>query len=592
MRAVVTPSFILLALGLLPVGQTATGQVIKVAPAIQILKPAVEAKKDDGKDGLFDQRKEDLETIKSGGLTDDVKSLTDFFRNHTVTADNKVRLLALIKQLGDETFETREAASDTLSKSGIAAIALLRNGMKDPDYEIVRRCEVALKIIEKVPTRSLSIAAARLLTKFKDDGITEVLMNYLPLSDEDAVTDEIRNTFAALAVRAGKPDSVLEAALQSKDALKRGAAAEAFARANDKDSRARMKALLKTEADADIKLLIALALVTEARDKEVVPDVIRLMPDVSTERGWRAEEVLWRLAGDGGPNVALGGDKAGREKARDEWKKWWDANGAKIDVAKQLDAESSFGLTIVCETPTRGGLGRVVALGGDLKPRWTIKNLNWPMDALPLAGKRVLIAEFNSNQVSEREIDGKVVWTEQINQPSCVGRLTNGTTWAVGRNQIIEWERGEKGGKKQVFSFIRNEYDIVAGARTKNGEYVLLTQSQQLLKVDRKGAIVKSHGVGGNGVPQFATVDLLPTGKALVTLQSNLIEYDIESGKAGWTANYQFATSAVRLRTGNTLVGSQNQGKIVELDKDGKATKWEYKGAEPGAFRPYRAFKR
>ena len=39
------------------------------------------------------------------------------------------------------------------------------------------------------------------------------------------------------------------------------------------------------------------------------------------------------------------------------------------NVAKQLDAESSFGLTIVCETPTRGGLGRVVALGGDLKPR-------------------------------------------------------------------------------------------------------------------------------------------------------------------------------------------------------------------------------
>jgi hypothetical protein len=161
----------------------------------------------------------------------------------------------------------------------------------------------------------------------------------------------------------------------------------------------------------------------------------------------------------------------------------------------------------------------------------------------------------------------------------------------VGRNQVIEWERGEKSGKKQVFTFIRNEYDIVAGARLKSGEYVLLTQNQQLLKVDRKGAVVKAHGVGGNGVNYYSTVDVLPSGKVLVTLMNSVTEFDLESGKAGWTANFQYATSAVRLRNGNTLVGHQNSGKIVELDKDGKQTKWEYKSADP-AFRAFRAFKR
>src|SRR5205085_372962 len=111
----------------------------------------------------------------------------------------------------------------------------------------------------------------------------------------------------------------------------------------------------------------------------------------------------------------------------------------------------------------------------------------------PLAGKKVLIAEHNRNRIVEREIgdSGKEIWSENINQPVNVGRLPNGTTWAIGRNQIIEWERGEKSGKKQEFTFIRNEYDIVAGARLKNGEYVLLTQNQQLLKVDRKGTITK-----------------------------------------------------------------------------------------------------
>src|SRR5918995_456188 len=93
----------------------------------------------------------------------------------------------------------------------------------------------------------------------------------------------------------------------------------------------------------------------------------------------------------GGPGVSLGADKASREKARDEWKKWWDANEKKVDLAK-LDQESSYGLTIVCEAPFRGGQGRIVALSGDGKERWKVSGLNWPIDAVPPDGKRVLLA--------------------------------------------------------------------------------------------------------------------------------------------------------------------------------------------------------
>jgi len=563
------------------------------AAATPAVAPSPTAAKTTG-DEPFDQRKADIETIKSAGLADDTKGLTEWFKNHTVTEADKTRINGLIKQLGSDEFEAREAASDELSKSGVPAIALLRAAAnaKDADYEVARRCNLALAIIEKVPTRSLALAAARLLAKQKDENIAPVLLNYLPLVDEESVSDEIRNTLAALAVRDGKADKTLEAALENKDALKRGAAAEAFARANDKALRQRMKEFLKKEGEAEIKLLIALALVNDGRDKEVVPDVISLMADVPTERGWRAEELLWRIAGEDGPAVSLGSDKAGREKARDEWKKWWTENEKKIDLAK-LDQESSFGLTIVCENPLRGGLGRIVALGSDGKERWSVKGLNQPMDAVPLAGKKVVIAEHNRNRIVEREFGdtGKEIWSENINQPVNVGRLPNGITWGIGRNQIIEWERGDKSNKKQVFTFIRNEYDIVAGTRLKNGEYALLTQNQQLLKVDRKGQITKSHGVGGSGVNYYATVDALPSGKVLVTLMNSITEYDLETGKTGWNANFQYATSAIRLRNGNTLVGHQNNGRIIELDKDGKPTKFEYRGTD-ASYRPFRAFKR
>src|SRR5262249_13925344 len=158
-----------------------------------------------------------------------------------------------------------------------------------------------------------------------------------------------------------------------------------------------------------------------------------------------------------------------RKKARDEWQKWWEGNKEKVDLAR-LDQESSYGLTIVCEAPRRGGLGRGVALGSDGKERWMLKGLNQPTDAVPLASQRVLSAEERDKRLVERETgDGpagaKEIWSENTNQPVNVGRLPNGVTWAIGRSQIIEWERGEKSNKKQVFSFVRNEFDIVGGTR-------------------------------------------------------------------------------------------------------------------------------
>jgi hypothetical protein len=581
-------SALILGLGLLLIPAELAAQKKAALPAAKEV-----AKAEEPKEEPYDQKKVDIEMVKSAGYADDVKSLTDFFRSHTVTEADKARINALIKRTGDDSFDVREATSEELSKCGVPAIALLKAAInqKDNDPEIVRRADLALKIIEKVPTRTLAAAAARLLAFHNEDGVTEVLINYLPLVDDESVGDEIRTTLTALAVRNGKPDAVLTTTLESKEALKRGAAAEAFARVNDKASREKMVAFLKTEPDSEVKLQIALPLVNDARNKEILPEVIRLMGEVSSDRGWRAEELLWRIAGEDGPAVTLGADKESREKARVEWKKWWDANEKKVDLAR-LDQESSYGLTIVCESPIRGGLGRVVAFGGDGKERWKIAQLNMPTDAVPLPGKKVLIAEHNRNRIVEREIDGtKEIWFETINQPVNCGRLQNGQTWAIGRNQIIEWERGDKSNKKHVFDFVRNEYDIVAGSRMKNGEYVLLTQNQQLLKVDRKGTIVKSNTINGNGVNYYATAEILPSGKVLCTLMNSVTEFDVDSGKAGWTAAYPQATSAVRLRNGNTLVAQQNQGKIIELDKDGKATKNEIKGSDT-AYRPFRAFKR
>ena len=83
-------ALVILALGIGVFAFTLPAAAQKVAIKVEEAPPPPEAKKEEGKkDEPFDQKKADLETIKSAGYTDDTKSLTDFFRNHTVTeADN------------------------------------------------------------------------------------------------------------------------------------------------------------------------------------------------------------------------------------------------------------------------------------------------------------------------------------------------------------------------------------------------------------------------------------------------------------------------------------------------------------------------
>jgi hypothetical protein len=521
----------------------------------------------------------DEQLLRQAQLAADGPSLLNYFRQRTVAANDRQRIERLIRQLGDPAYAVRERASAELIACGLPAVSLLRQAAADPDVEVARRAERCLAQIERVPSSAVSAAAARLVARQKPDGAAAVLLAFLPAADDEGVADEVREALAAVALRGEAADPVVVAALADPSPVKRAAAAEALIRTRRPAVVADARKAL-TDADADVRLRTALALVTHAKDKEAVTPMINMLADLPQGSGWRVEELLIRLAGDASPRVSLGGDAAARAKCRDAWLAWWEKNGESVDLAKLDGTPALLGHTLIVLRDPRGG-GRVVEINGQREELWRIDGILQPMDAAMSGRDRVLIADHNSHVVTERDLSGKEAWRKQVMMPTALQRLPNGHTLVVSRNQVVEWDERQR----EVFAYHRATQDIAAAAKGRNGEVVLVTQSGTCVRVDPTtrreiGSFATRRTYG------YGAVEVLPNGHILMTHQDRVAEYDA-NGRPHWEAMFTRPSSVQRLPNGNTLVcgspsppvGNQTLPFVAELDRNGK-TVWEYRPPE------------
>ena len=382
-----------------------------------------------------------------------------------------------------------------------------------------------------------------------------------------------------MALRDGKPEPALLEAIQDKSALRRVAAGEALAR-RGKGLRPAVRKLLK-DADNTVRLRIAVALVT-ACDKESVPALIDLITDLPADRAGEVQAVLYQLAGDKAPEMASSDSEEGRKKNRDAWVAWWRDNGDKADFAKLDSKERFLGYTLLIHH----GNNRMVELGPDNKPRWTMEGLANPIDAVVLPGNRVLVAEFSASKVTERDFSGKVLWEKNglPGNPVNVQRLRNGNTFIVLNNGLLEVDRTGKA----VYTINNFGGGIVAACKARDGNIWCLVNEGRCVRIDTSGKELKSIPLNNGGGFGIAGIDLLPNGGVLIAQPNanRVIELDAE-GKIAWEAEAPQVMTATRLPNGNVLAASYNALRVFEIDRKGKVV-WEYKDTH----NPWRARRR
>src|SRR5207248_3310658 len=91
---------------------------------------------------------------------------------------------------------------------------------------------------------------------------------------------------------------------------------------------------LLADAEPRVRFEAAVALL-RAGDKASVPVLIALLGEGPMALGWRAQEFLYRVAGDKAPTATLGEDEPAKRAAlADAWSRWWRETGSKLDLAK------------------------------------------------------------------------------------------------------------------------------------------------------------------------------------------------------------------------------------------------------------------
>ena len=501
----------------------------------------------------------------------DGPALLAALRKRTLTPEAQAKVRALIKKLGDDAFDVREQAAAELVSMGTLTLPQLREAAKDTDPEVARRAAECVERIEKDPGNVLPAATLRMLAVRRPEGAAETLLAYLPHAEGETLVAEVQLALDAVAMRDGKPEPAVLKALEDPLALRRAAAGAALARAGGEGQRPAVRKLLK-DADKTVRLRVALALVT-ARDKEAVPGLIDLLVDLPADQVWQVQEILLALAGDAAPETTPGGGEEERKKNRDAWAEWWKANGEKADFAKLAPDRRWLNLTLVVDHAR----GRVVELGPDKKPRWTLANLAHPIDAVVLPGNRVLIAEYSGMKVTERDFNGKVLWEKGgLNgNPTNVQRLPNGNTFIATLNGLLEVDREGK------LLYMIN-VNAMAANKGRDGRIWALTGDNRVVCMDTTGKELKS--VQLNEAPgTTGGIDLLPNGGVLIPMMSSnrMIEIDAD-GKTTWEAPAPQPVAGTRLPNGNVLVANYAAQRVFEIDRKGKVV-WEYtdQGSQP-----------
>jgi hypothetical protein len=562
------------------------------------------------------QAEADKKALQVIGLKDDdYPKLIAFLKDRTLSQESMANIQALIKKFEwNVPFDDRIAAQDQLIKIGGPAVAPLKLAIKDDkEAETTFRAKETLKRMEKEKSISGEVTAAvvRALGKSKTPEAVEALFGFLPLADTTQLIDLIQQAVISNAGEPGKPNPTLVKALDDPNDARRRVAAIALASGGTEKERIRFKEIhprliemAKVDKDNSLRFELSRILLIECREKQAVAFLIDTLPASTRGQSWVVEELLVQIAGKDAPKERCkhgrgqgdskepSSNKMAREKVRDAWKKWWTANSDKIDLTK-LNLKQTLRGEFVMMIQTWNGRQQIqvteYARDDSVKNRYAFENNSGFMDMIYLDGDRTLMMDGNSFNLVERDSSGKTIVTRTVPdgkkangrnfgfQGKTMQLLPNGNILVVSGNGFVELDKEFKEVSRYTRPDINNQpqFDVSGAHRMTDGRTVVLLSSNRLFTLDDKMKEDKERKSVTTQAPAHRQ-NIAQSGedKVMVLEQSQIVEYDLKTGKAE-PAKVKEVYNAIclqRLPNGNVMFVDQNNypNSVVEKTATGE----------------------
>lgn len=205
----------------------------------------------------------------------------------------------------------------------------------------------------------------------------------------------------------------------------------------------------------------------------------------------------------------------------------------------------------------------------------------------PSGGHRLMVVEYDhgNSRLIEFAPDGKITWQQKLPalsvmfQPLDDGHVLVSFTGTPTGVREIDRER------KTVWEYQSKAAEILSFERQPNGNVVLGEEGPcQAVEIDHAGKVVSTVPLKTTEQAphrQVRRIHRLANGNILAAHEGEAVvrEYD-PSGKAVWEyGNIENVFEAIRLPSGNTLIGCGTQKRIIEVTPDKKIV-WEFKSED------------
>jgi hypothetical protein len=475
-------------------------------------------------------------------------------------SESEKRQQRLVKQLGDDNYYVREAATKTLLQLPVVSSGLLAKAIQEGDPEVRWRATIVLKSAGQ-RTSELLHAALRVIVRRKLAGLAPEVLGTMYLCETPALQEAASQ---ALTATAGKDDvERLRKLLSDKSRPARIAALKAIATVLGKDAERDLDRLA-ADADDAVKLEALLALLERDR-RDALVGLAALLESNEISVRVKAAQVLRAVSGKRFAFVAYEApDK--RRAAALAWRKWITEHSSTVAIKFPLRlSKVEIGRTLICDYQRN----RLVELDSSGKQVWEHPVSTHPWACQGLANGHRLVASYSSRSITEYDATGKTVWghTNLPGGPTSVQRLDNGNTLVActDSQQVLEVNRA--GETVWKLSISNRPTDA---RRLENGNTLICLQNtSRVVEVDQNGKTVWEL----TGVSSPFSAYRLENGHTLVCCVGNgqVIEFDREKKPVWKQQGLSSPYAAQRLADGHTLIGTSTG--LIEVDRDGK-TRW------------------